>query len=54
MKSSLLPQPEDGVVLAGLKATPSGWPPASLDPASARHSDASNVAVARSMRSKKM
>ena len=23
---------DDGVVLAGLKAKPSGWPPASLDP----------------------
>jgi hypothetical protein len=27
---------DDGVVLAGLKATPYGWPTASLDPGSRR------------------
>lgn len=40
MRSSRLPHPEDGVVLAGLKATPSGWPPVSLDPDCGRHREA--------------
>ena len=31
-----LPHIEDGPVLAGVKATPSGWPAASLDPGSGR------------------
>lgn len=30
------PPAQHGVVLAGVKATPSGWPPASLDPGSGR------------------
>ena len=31
-----LPPAQHGAVLTGLKATPSGWPPASLDPACGR------------------
>ena len=31
-----LPRAQHGAVLAGIKATPSGWPPASLDPGSGR------------------
>ncbi len=30
--SAPLPRGQDGAVPAGLKAKPSGWPPASLDP----------------------
>ncbi|MGH9259624.1 MAG: hypothetical protein ACRD08_06955, partial [Acidimicrobiales bacterium] len=30
--STPLPPAQHGAVLAGIKATPSGWPPASLDP----------------------
>jgi hypothetical protein len=37
-----LPRTQHDPVLAGVKATPSGWPPASLDPDSGRgHSAAS-------------
>jgi hypothetical protein len=32
-----VPTAQDGAVLAGVKATPCGWPPASLDPGSGRH-----------------
>ena len=31
-----LPRTQDGAVLAGVKAKPLGWPPASLDPRSGR------------------
>ena len=34
--SAPLPRAQDGAVLAGVKATPSGWPPASLDPGCGR------------------
>jgi hypothetical protein len=34
-----IPQSQHGLVLAGLKATPSGWPAASLDPGSGRRQD---------------
>ena len=37
MSSTQLPLVDDGAVLAGVKATPSGWPPASPDPSSGRH-----------------
>jgi hypothetical protein len=35
--SAPLPRVQDGAVLAGIKAMPSGWPPASLDPGCRRH-----------------
>ena len=35
--SAPLPPAQHGAVLAGLKAQPSGWPLASLDPGSGRH-----------------
>jgi hypothetical protein len=35
--SAPLPSVHDGAVLAGVKATPSGWPAASPDPSSGRH-----------------
>jgi hypothetical protein len=34
--SAPLPRVQHGTVLAGVKATPSGWPPASPDPSSGR------------------
>jgi len=34
--SAPLPRVQHGAVLAGVKATPSGWPPASPDPSSGR------------------
>ena len=34
--SAVLPPAQQCAVLAGIKATPSGWPPASLDPGSGR------------------
>ena len=42
MSISLLRALDDGVVLAGLKATPSGRPTASLDPGCGRHRSALN------------
>ena len=38
--SAPLPTAQHGAVLAGIKATSSGWPPASLDPGSGRHRSA--------------
>jgi hypothetical protein len=35
-----LPHSQHGLVFAGLKATPSGWPAASLDPGSGRRQHA--------------
>src|SRR5215210_5315466 len=35
-----VPTSHDRAVLAGVKAKPSGWPPASLDPSSGRHKPA--------------
>jgi len=37
MRLSRLPHAQHGAVLADLKATSSGWPPASLDPGCGRH-----------------
>jgi hypothetical protein len=34
MSTAQLPRVDTGAVLAGVKATPSGWPPASPDPRS--------------------
>lgn len=42
MTPSGLPPLHDGVVLAGVKATPFGWPPASLDPGSGRRRQATS------------
>ncbi len=38
-------QAHDGRVLAGVKATPSGWPPASLDPDSGHDTPGSHAAA---------
>jgi hypothetical protein len=43
MTTSLLPRPQRGVVLVGVRATPCGWrPPASLDPGCGRHPSAAS------------
>jgi hypothetical protein len=38
--SAPLPRVQGGAVLTGVKATPSGWPPASPDPSSGRRPQA--------------
>jgi hypothetical protein len=42
MNTSVLPPLQHDVVLAAVKATPSGWPPASLDPTCGRRPGAAS------------
>jgi putative transposase len=45
--STPLPPAQHGAVLAGVKATPSGWPPASLDPGCGRRTPAATGSPAQ-------
>ena len=49
-----LPRTQHGRVLAGVKATPDGWPPASLDPGSGRDPTAAAGSVGRGTRIKQI
>jgi hypothetical protein len=44
--SAVLPPAQQCAVLAGIKATPSGWPPASLDPGTGRRTPAATGSTA--------
>jgi hypothetical protein len=45
--STPLPPAQHGAVLTGVKATPSGWPPASLDPGCGRRTPAATGSPAQ-------
>jgi hypothetical protein len=45
--STPLPPAQHGAVPAGIKATPSGWPPASLDPGCGRRTPAATGSPAQ-------